>query len=682
MVAFSVPEPPEDRKRTISSAPTTQGSFLPPSSPNFIIPSEPECRDRTGSALQSRKASSSRAGSSSANADPFIPSRIQYEGSPTASDHHRRRSSTTSAGSARRSLPSTAGSSVSSSSNAKSALESATGQHLVSKLVVVSDAPFKSTVGSGPGISSDDRMKSYFQEPEYDLSKLPETTEIARPASPVDERLEKPSESVGVTLETLVDRLLAPPVSKADLNFPTIFLCLYRKFAAPREVLEIFMRRFQRPDEVQDQRVAPSSTQLRHLSILSQWVIGYPGDFSHPRTRARVLDLISSLPGGRPYGNFVRDMRTSLETCFEDDDRVWARSDWDLDDLELTDASLSMNTIRHTLSPAGNLEGTMRDVTVDDELDRKLTRASGAPSNSSTADNSRTVSGASSQTLLNTVEMAEREAQQLLPIPRTRLTKLQWHQFMMIRSEDFAEELTRIDWIMFSSVRPRDFVRHINLPAGQKDKCKSVENVIRMINQFNHLAYWVTNMILLREKPKHRARALEKFMDIAWVSSVQIDEIMLAHNRYEQKLRYLYNYNSLGAIIAGINGNAVYRLIQTRELVSPKAQKDFMRLEILMGTQRGHSAYRMAWSNTSTSRIPFLPLHRRDLIASEEGNRTFLDENRNRINWRKFEVMGEVIVSIHKSQASPYPEMERRVEIQRLILEMDLVRDDDVSAGR
>ena len=139
------------------------------------------------------------------------------------------------------------------------------------------------------------------------------------------------------------------------------------------------------------------------------------------------------------------------------------------------------------------------------------------------------------------------------------------------------------------------------------------------------------------------------------------------------------NYNSLGAVIAGINGTAVHRLAQTRELVSPQAQKQFMRLEILMGTAKSHFAYRLAWSNTSSERIPFLPLHRRDLVLAEEGNKTIIGEEGGRINWKKFEVMGDVIVEIQKSQGTPYPTISRNEELQRLVLDGDFSKDDDVS---
>lgn len=101
-----------------------------------------------------------------------------------------------------------------------------------------------------------------------------------------------------------------------------------------------------------------------------------------------------------------------------------------------------------------------------------------------------------------------------------------------------------------------------------------------------------------------------------------------------------------------------------------------------MGTQKSHFAYRLAWENTSSERIPFLPLHRRDLVSAEQGNRTFIGGKVSRINWKKFEVMGEVIVGIQKSQGTPYPNIAQNEEIQRLVLESRITKDDDVRPDR
>lgn len=146
-----------------------------------------------------------------------------------------------------------------------------------------------------------------------------------------------------------------------------------------------------------------------------------------------------------------------------------------------------------------------------------------------------------------------------------------------------------------------------------------------------------------------------------------------------QELRRQNNYNSLGAIIAGLSGTPVYRLTQTRELVPAQVQKQFMSLVILMGTQKSHFAYRLAWDNSFAERIPFLPLHLRDLVSAEEGNKTFVGENADRINWCKFQIMGEVVLTIQESQRTPFPAFQRSEDVQRLILETKFTGDEEVS---
>lgn len=104
-----------------------------------------------------------------------------------------------------------------------------------------------------------------------------------------------------------------------------------------------------------------------------------------------------------------------------------------------------------------------------------------------------------------------------------------------------------------------------------------------------------------------------------------------------------------------------------------------MSLVILMGTQKSHFAYRLAWENSFSERIPFLPLHLRDLVSAEEGNKTFVGANNDRINWRKFEVMGEVVLGIQQSQRTPFPSFNRNDLVQRLLLETKLSGDEEVS---
>lgn len=475
----------------------------------------------------------------------------------------------------------------------------------------------------------------------------------------------------GNSFEELVDRLLARPMSKSDAKFAAIFLCLYRKFAAPYSLITTIIRRFEDLDDTNVPCLTRMTSQLRYLNILKDWISEYPGDFAHPLTRRTMTGFVQSLEVSQECAVASREINPYLDVVSEDDDTEWACSDTSRSRANTMESFLTMSSVRSTAStlnadsPTLTADSSTEDIVDNANSGKGATshpsRTSATPSSTSSINRSDSQSTGSLQTLLNTVENTKRQAQLLTPMSRNLLTKVQWHQFMEIPEEQIARELTRVDWTMFCSIRPRDLIRHVSLSAEQKRKCRSLEHVNHMINHFNHVAFWVANMILLRDKPKHRAKALERFMGVAW------------------QLRYLNNYNSLGAIIAGINGTAVHRLAQTRELVPPQAQKQFMRLEILMGTQKSHFAYRLAYGNTSTQRIPFLPLHRRDLVLAEQGNRTYIaDEDNERINWKKFEIMGDVIVGIRKSQEVPYPNIIRNEEIQRLVLDGRFCKDDDV----
>jgi hypothetical protein len=285
---------------------------------------------------------------------------------------------------------------------------------------------------------------------------------------------------------------------------------------------------------------------------------------------------------------------------------------------------------------------------------------------------------ASSHNMLTMVEQASRAAAFLTPSCKFPLTKMQWHVLMDQPEEVIAREMTRMDWVMFCSIRPRDLVRHVMLNDSQKMQYRSLENVQRMVEHFNHLAAWVANFILLREKPKHRSFMLEKMMKIA------------------RELRKMNNYNSLGAILAGISKSSVQRLHGTKELIDPNVGRDYMKLEILMSPQKSHSAYRLAWENTSAERIPYFPLHRRDLVTASDGNRTFIEladgdakatgkpvtpmDLRGRlINWKKFEIMGDVVVSLQTAKEVPYPAFARCDEVKSLVIDVKIELEEDVS---
>ncbi|KAK4937161.1 hypothetical protein LTR10_022140 [Elasticomyces elasticus] len=492
-------------------------------------------------------------------------------------------------------------------------------------------------------------------------SARPEIEQLGPPLSSL--KLEDNArQDAGVSFKELVEKLLVLPANKIGSKFVPSFLCLYRAFATPQKLLAAIIDQFVAIEKSNMVHFSKVAEMLRYLQVLAQWTATYPGDFAEGPARDLATAFVQNIEKSKVFAPAAREISNNLDTLVPDEDAEWAFNDAPSPRKTPTSSSANLQSLNNELPKKFHRVSRDED---DSEDDGDATNSSAQDSNAPSASSSIIKPyNSSSQSASNfaQLENAKVQADKLKLIPHIRLSKLQWHQFMEIPVEDLAKEITRVDWTMYSAIRPRDFVRHVFLSTEQRRRSRTVDNISAMVKHFNHLALFVSGMILLRDKPKHRARALEKFMALAW------------------KVRQLNNYNSLGAIVAGITGHEIARLTATRDLVPADVQKQFLRLTILMGTSRSHAAYRMAWDNSFQERIPFLPLVRQDLTMAASANSTFIGSN---VNWKKFEIMGEVIVGLQKSLETPYtfpPRSNRTEEITRLLLETKILEESEDSA--
>ncbi|KAI1820959.1 RAP guanine nucleotide exchange factor 4 [Xylaria intraflava] len=507
-----------------------------------------------------------------------------------------------------------------------------------------------SMLRSPGGVRLDRAHSGYSETEDSDMESLRHAEAVARlQRGDETDRSKKP----GVDFEELVDRLLALKLSRADYNFADVFLCLYRKFTTPLELFTAISTRLEAIKEGKsNEYFTRTITQLRWIETLAKWVESYPNDFAQPAVREGLDDFIKRFSTEPIFSAASLQMRKTLdESIIEDDDIGWAKSKVE-DTQTNSDPPPPANTVKDGTRLINDRQNSLSTLSIGDPFDYH-------PSASSVFSDSMGASAKSHSYQFYSYEDYEREAATMTPSYTLPLTKLRYHNFMEMANDDIADEMTRIDWVMFSSIRIRDLVRHVSLSPEQKEKCKAMKNVNRMISHFNHIATWVANMILVRDKAKHRAQIMEKFMHIA------------------SKLRLLNNYNGLAAVLAGVNGTAILRLSQTRSLINNETHKRFARLGMLMGTQKGYFAYRLAWENSSLPRIPFIPLHRRDLVSAEEGSVTFVGPDGDRLNWRKFEVLGEIILPIMKSQSTPYRNLGRHDAIKELVLDCMMPTDEE-----
>ena len=456
------------------------------------------------------------------------------------------------------------------------------------------------------------------------------------------------------TFEELVARVCFRDDPRKDAEFDFNFLVFYRFFASPLRLLNALISVYDTAssdDDVIDINVLPD----RVLQFLSQWITTHPGDFADESTHNRLEEFLVPFGQSSVFFSVAEQIRMASGKVAKDDDNAWSLPDAisasDCTPAVRSDSVLSLNS--QCTSP------TSLDAKLIFEAHTTLTVEAMGPSHT------HTNSVDQSSIPYNITYQAQRQSALLDPSSRVPFAKVQWRQILATPDNVIAREMTCIDWIMFNAIQPRDMVRHITVSTGERARFRELPNVTRMIEHFNHVAYWTTNLILFRDKPKHRALALEKLILVA------------------RKLRELNNYNSLGAIVAGIHGTAVHRLTATRHLVSTDVQKNFMKLELLMSTQKVHSAYRLAWANSNGPRIPFLPLHRRDLVVAEQGNKTWvtIDENEDakdkRINWNKFSILGSMLRDLHEAQSTPYGGLASNEGIKKLILDIEIIKDDE-----
>lgn len=111
--------------------------------------------------------------------------------------------------------------------------------------------------------------------------------------------------------------------------------------------------------------------------------------------------------------------------------------------------------------------------------------------------------------------------------------------FMDANDAEVARQLTLIESNLFSKIQTSELLNQ----AWNKLELKwRAQNVLEMISRINKVSFWVSNTILLQNLLQDRIKTIEKFINVAL------------------ELKKMNNYNSLMAIIAGLNMAPINRL--------------------------------------------------------------------------------------------------------------------------
>ncbi|KAF5390357.1 hypothetical protein D9757_002906 [Collybiopsis confluens] len=452
------------------------------------------------------------------------------------------------------------------------------------------------------------------------------TTELAPPTKTENKDKEMRS-AQWATLDELLDKLLFLSVSGDDPTFITHFLLTYRRFASPRNLLLAMQKRMRQLDNPSGDPMFACFAQMKCVGVilsreneshgspyrichlLEVWIQDYKYDFAVRGTAGALSALIKSIISKTYLLHYGSDFLPLLEVLptLVDQDSAWA--------LKADD-------------PADDSDDSYSLIDDDDESVKSVTKVSPPTDEASVSTNLPSRSRKPSLPLLTTKALfpssgssngsAESDNMEFTTKQQLReLVKLA-NEVNMIDSGEIAQEITRIEKRLFLEIEDPD-----------------ANTIVRFNNVSSHLADWVVSLILCHDRPRDRARQIEKFVEVA------------------HKLRVLNNYSALRAFVAGIN-NSTFAGDQTMEKFkqrSPEQAKALQSWDVLLQAMRAHRAYRMALRNTKGACIPALEVHMSDLIRAHEANDDVKAGDSTKIHWGKFNMMGRFITSTTQCQA-------------------------------
>ncbi|CAF2173500.1 unnamed protein product [Rotaria magnacalcarata] len=203
--------------------------------------------------------------------------------------------------------------------------------------------------------------------------------------------------------------------------------------------------------------------------------------------------------------------------------------------------------------------------------------------------------------------------------------------FLQLDSLEICAQLTLRDFALFKSIQTTEYIDHV----FKLKSAYGIPQLEKFLKLPNEEMYWTITEIMRENNLVQRSKVIKHLIKIA------------------KCCKDMKNFNSMFAIVSGLDHKSVQRLQSTWERVPDKHKKTFEELKSLLDLSRNMSVYRNLLKNESVVPpiIPMFPVCMKDLTFIHLGNPT---QDDGLINFEKLRMIAKEIRQITNMASSPY----------------------------
>lgn len=205
---------------------------------------------------------------------------------------------------------------------------------------------------------------------------------------------------------------------------------------------------------------------------------------------------------------------------------------------------------------------------------------------------------------------------------------------LQIHPRELARQITLVDYDLYRRVLVVELIRNAWCKTEQAHE--TAPNVLKIIDRFNKMCYWVATKIVSTANLKKRVAVVTRFIQLG---------------RY---LRELNNFHGLMIIYSALNFSSVQRLKATWKALNSKSRATLKEFDDLFFPVGNYRNYCTELARCQPPCVPILSILLGRLTSLEEVMKDRTEDGF--VNFRKMEQLGKMLLEyMYKFKEEPYP---------------------------